>query len=250
MTEIKTKEIIVAKDNEVSNFISEAIKNNLPVETLERLFTLREKVKTEQAKSAYVGALSDFQSQLKSIKKNKKVMNKDGVTVRYQYATLDSIVDQIQKPLSTAGLSYTWNVINEPGFITAKVMITHQLGYSETSEFKVPIDTEGFMSAPQKYASALTFAKRYSLCNALGIMSGEEDTDATDVGKEAEAKSIKSKILFALKTLGENSKEKVGIEKAILKLTKLELKAENYQEIKARLEVLVNEKQGDDSKKV
>jgi hypothetical protein len=242
------KKIEIRNESNVDTLLSEAVKNNVSIEMMERLFALREKVKAEQAKEGYMLALSQFQGQLKSVKKNKKVMNKDGATVRYQYATLDSIVEQVQKPLSEAGLSYTWSVINETDFITAKVSITHKLGYSETSEFKVPIDKEGFMTAPQKYASALTFAKRYSLCNALGIMTGDEDTDATDVGKEGEAKSVKAKILFALKTLGENNTDKAKIEEAVKRLTKLELKAENYQEIKARLEVLINEKQGDDSK--
>jgi len=241
----KTNRELVTKEesNEVNTFIQEAIKNNLPVETMERLFALREKVKAERSKEEFIRSLSDFQGKLTVIAKNKKVMNKDGVTVRYQYATLDSIVAQIQKPLSEAGLSYTWNVINETGFITAKVTITHQMGHSETSEFKVPIDSEGYMSAPQKYASALTFAKRYSLCNALGLLTGDEDTDATDVGKEKEAKSVKSRILFLLKNLEQDTKDKDTIAKAVKTLTKLDLKAENYEEIKNRLEVLVSEKQ-------
>jgi hypothetical protein len=33
------------------------------------------------------------------------------------------------------------------------------------------------MNEQQKYASALTFAKRYSFCNSLGILTGDEDTD-------------------------------------------------------------------------
>jgi hypothetical protein len=245
----KTKEIIkVAQENEVSTFIQQAIQNNLPVETMERLFALREKVKDEQAREAFVTAMSDFQKDCPKIEKTKKVMNKDGQSVRYQFAPLDVIVSQIKKVVADNGFSYGWDVKNEPGFITAICTITHKLGHFKTSEFKIPIDTEGYMTAPQKYASALTFAKRYSLVNGFGISTGDEDTDATDVGKEAEAKSVKSKILFLLKTLGENGKEKADIEKAILKLAKLELKAENYQEIKSRLEVLVNKKQGDDSK--
>jgi len=83
-------------------------------------------------------------------------------------------------------------VVNEPGFITAVCKITHNLGHSEESAFRIPIDTEGYMSAPQKYASALTFAKRYAFCNALGILTGEDDFDATDVEKKPEIVSVKS----------------------------------------------------------
>lgn len=238
---------IVVKDSSVDNFISQAIAGNLPVETMEKLFALREKVKLEQAKEAFVSALSGFQSECPMVEKTKKVMNKDGVSVRYQYAPLDTIVEQIKVPLAKYGFSYTWNVKNETGFITAVATITHKLGHSQTSEFQIPIDTEGYMTAPQKYASALTFAKRYSLINALGISTGEEDTDATDVGKEKTPKSIKSKIILALRTLGEDTKTKESCDTAVKKLTTLEIKDENLEEILGRLSILIDERNNENS---
>jgi hypothetical protein len=214
---------------------------------MEKLFALREKVKAEQAKEAFVSALSSFQSECPMVEKTKKVMNKDGVSVRYQYAPLDTIVEQIKVPLAKYGFSYTWDVKNEVGFITAVATITHSLGHSQTSEFKIPIDTEGYMTAPQKYASALTFAKRYSLVNALGISTGEEDTDATDVGKEKTPKSIKSKIMLALRTLGEDTSSKLSCDVAVKKLTQLDIKDENLDEIMGRLEILIQEKYNENS---
>jgi hypothetical protein len=95
--------------------------------------------------------------------------------------------------------------------------------------------TEGYMTAPQKYASVLTFAKRYALCNALGISTGDEDTNVTDVGKQADVKSIKSKILFLLRRLGHEAKSKADIEKAVEQRTQLKLVEQNYDEIVARL---------------
>ena len=72
----------MAKDNEPKNevavFISQAIEKGLPVETMEKLFALREKVKAEQAREAYVEALASFQSEVPAIKKTKKVLNKTG----------------------------------------------------------------------------------------------------------------------------------------------------------------------------
>lgn len=248
MKKINTEEnkvVAIVKDNSVDTFISQAIAGNLPVETMEKLFSLREKVKAEQAKEAFVSALSGFQSECPVIEKKKKVMNKDGVSVRYQYAPLDVIVEQIKTPLAKYGFSYTWDVKNETGFITAVATITHKLGHSQTSEFKIPIDTEGYMTAPQKYASALTFAKRYSLVNALGISTGEEDTDATDVGKEKTPKSIKSKIMLALRNLGEDTSTKLSCDTAVKKLTSLTLEDKNLEEIIGRLEILISEKQND-----
>ncbi len=244
MTE-KNKEKAVQlkeKPTSVESFISQAIAQNLPVETLERLFDLREKVLKEQAKAAFLEALSSFQKDCPVIKKTKKVMNKDGVSVRYQFAPLDSIVEQIKKPLAESNLSYRWETKQENGNVRAICIVTHVLGHSESSDFDVPVDTEGYMTQPQKFASALTFAKRYSLCNALGISTGDEDTDATDVGKEKKPLSAKSKIIFLLRTLGKPHKTKPEIEASVKALTKIELvEGADLTEVVGRLEVLVQE---------
>lgn len=239
--QLKVGEEIAPREDSVESFISQAISANVPMETLEKLFTLREKVKAEKAKEAYVAAMSDFQSQCPVIKKTKKVLNKDG-TIRYQYAPLESIVEQIKTPLKSNGFSYRWETKNENGKIKAICTVTHILGHSENSDFEVPIDTEGYMTAPQKYASALTFAKRYSLCNALGISTGDEDDDSLSTGKEKDAKSDKSKIVMRLRTLGQKTTTKEEIEKSVLSLTTLDLTEKNYKEIASRLQVLIDEK--------
>lgn len=251
MTKTRTKEITVIEPKEVAsveNFITKAIEMNAPVETMEKLFALHKDVKAERAKEAFVQAVSKFQAECPIIKRNKDVLNKDGKSVRYSYASLDSIVSQVKATLGSCGLSYTTDVVNETGFIIAVCKITHILGHSETSSFKIPIDTEGYMSAPQKYASALTFAKRYAFCNALGILTGEDDFDASDVDKKSELASVvslKGKIMFLLKELGVNTEqEKEKLFKEIKKLTQIEVKdnTETLSEIKSRLEVLVQEK--------
>jgi len=244
------KEVALRPQNEVSGFIQQAIQNNLPVESMEKFFTLYEKVDAKQAKEAYIEALASFQKKCPVIKREKKVFNKDGRTVRYQYAPLDSIIEQIKDILADNGLSYKWEVENKPDFIKATAIITHEKGHSEASSFEVPIDKEGFMTTPQKYASALTFAKRYTLCNALGISTGDEDTDATDVGKEPDVKSDKAKIVFLLRTLGREAKTKEMAEKAVKELTQLDLLPKNYSEIVGRLEILTQEKNEYESSQV
>lgn len=233
----------VQQDNSVELLISEAVRSGASIEVLERVFTLREKVKTEQAKEQYVGAMAKFQSEVPVIKKTKKVMNKDGRTVRYTFAPIESIVEQIKKPLVNNGFSYRWETAQEAGLVKATCIITHLLGHSEQSTFEVGIDTEGFMTAPQKSASALTFAKRYSLCNALGISTGDEDTDATDVGKEKDAKNPKTKLMLRLRALGEKTDTKEAIQEAVLRLTQLPLEDKNLEEIVTRLEVLISDRQ-------
>lgn len=244
---VKTKEIveIQPQDSSVENLISQAIAGNVPVETLERLFALRKEVKAERAKEAFVVALGAFQGASTVIQKTKKVLNKDGRTVRYAFAPLEAIVEQIKKPLMDNKLSYSWDVQHQNGHMIVTAKITHALGHFDTSTFEIPIDTEGYMTAPQKYASAQTFAKRYTLCNALGISTGDEDTDATDVGKESDAKSVKAKITLRLRALAQKTETREEVEQAVKKLTSLNLKEENYEEIASRLQVLVDESHED-----
>lgn len=249
----KTKTVVKelpSATNSVDNFIQSAITNNAPIETLERLFALHKDVQAEKAKSAFVEAHAKFQSQCPVIEKTKIVLNKDGRTVRYKFAPLDAIVEQIKVPLANNGLAYTWTVANENGQMTAVCKVTHSMGHSEISAFSIPIDMDGYMTAPQKYASAQTFAKRYSLCNALGISTGDEDTDATDIEKEKTAKSDKSKIVFALRRLNKEGKTKEETVANIFELTQLEATEANTKEILSRLEVLVSEKEEYDNSQV
>lgn len=235
---------VVPQDQSVESFISQAITSKAPVETLERLFELRSKVKAENAKEAFVEALGAFQQSCPVIKKTKKVLNKDGRSVRYQYAPLDSISEQIKTPMRNVGLSYSWDTLHEEGHMKVSCKITHKLGHFETSTLEIPIDKEGFMTAPQKYASAQTFAKRYTLLNALGITTADEDDDSLSTPKESDAKSSKAKIMLRLRTLGEKTGTKEEVETAVQKHAQLPLTTENYDEIAARLQTIIEERQG------
>lgn len=243
------KEMVLAPRQDdagsVNALISQAVAANVPIETLERLFTLRERVKAEQAKEAFVKALAGFQGELKTIVKTKKVMGKDG-KLRYMFAPMDSIIEQIKGPEAKYGFAHTWTVDSTvSGYITAICKITHELGHSETTDFKVPIMANEFMNAPQHVASALTFAKRYSLCNALGIATGDEDVDANLGAKDKMPPSQKAKIVILLRALGQTSlKTEADYARAVELFTQLRLEDANHGEIVSRLTILVKEKEG------
>src|SRR3954466_11670114 len=97
--------------NNVDGFISQAIASGAPVETLERLFALHKEVNAEKARAAFTDALAKFQSQVPIIEKTKRVLSKDG-KLRYVFAPIDAIVEQIKKPLAANGFSYTFTVDN------------------------------------------------------------------------------------------------------------------------------------------
>lgn len=197
---------VVPVDNTAENLISQAIQKGVDVGTMERLLAMRATIKAEQALEAFNRAMAAFQGNQPAIVKDKIIKDKYGKE-RYRYAPMDVIVRQVKDGLQENGLSYTTDAIVEEGWVTAVCKVTHTLGHSETSQFKVPIDKDGYMSAPQKFAAALTFAKRYAFCNAFGILTGDEDTDANFDKEDAPADD-------AVPTVSYDDHEDVPVRKA------------------------------------
>lgn len=188
------------------DLIRTAIERNVPVETMERLLAMRRELQAEAARTAYFEALSAFQKECPQISKRRIVMQKDGRAVRYKYAALSDIVAQVAPLLEKHGFSHTENSQVEPGWVTGVCTVHHRLGHNEQSSFKVPTDTASFMNAPQQYASALTFTKRYAFCDALGILTSDEDDDAQTAVQKAQAAgppSEEDKIRIARKKISD-----------------------------------------------
>ncbi len=167
---VVTPKPVATQDNSAEALISQAITAGVDVGTMERLLAMRATIKAEQAREAFNAAMAKFQGEQPAIVKEKIVHDKYGKE-RYRFAPLDIIVKQVKTNLQE-------NAIVEDGWVTAVCKVTHTLGHNELSSFKVPVDKDSYMSQPQKFAAALTFAKRYAFCNAFGILTGDEDTDA------------------------------------------------------------------------
>lgn len=173
-----TDAALVLRPVNPETLIASAIEKGVDVGVMERLLLMRKELRAEAAKEAYDHALAAFQAECPPIQKTKKVMNKDGRSVRYAYAPLETIISQVKDLLQKHGFSYRVNTISAEDKVKAICTSTHSMGHAENSEFEVPIEKGAFMSMPQQYASSLTFAKRYAFCNAFGIMTADEDNDA------------------------------------------------------------------------
>ncbi len=160
---------------EAEMLIAKAIDKNVPVESLERLLAMRRELKAEQAKEAFDGSMAAFQSECPTIEKRKKV---DFGTTHYSYAPLEDIVSQVKELLSKNGFSYTFDTKQTENAMKIFCKVKHLFGHSEVSEFEIAIDTSSKMNVSQRYGAASSYGKRYAFCNAFGILTGDEDTDA------------------------------------------------------------------------
>lgn len=189
------------------------IERGATVETMRELLALSREIRAERAKSQFLEALAAFQEECPPIVKRRAVLQKDSDLVRYKYADLPDIVRQVKGLMKKHGFSHSQKAIVEPGWVICVCHVHHIGGHTEPSEFKVPVDTKSFMSSPQQYASALTFAKRYAFCDALGIMTSDEDTDATlPPASEDDSKAMHQCKRFIWDTLKKKHQTKQGVQ--------------------------------------
>ena len=203
----KEKGLTVSKPEDMNpmTLMQQAIGQNLSPETMGKFMDLYDRWEIKKGKKAYDTAMSEFQKDCPIILKEKGVKNKDGSS-RYKYAPLEQIVKQVGSIIAKHGFSYSVDVqttMNTEGKViglVATVKITHEEGHHQESSFFAPLDPDAFMSAPQKFGSALTYAKRYAFCNAFGILTADPDTDgnASAGTKGADEKTYN----LALKSIG------------------------------------------------
>jgi hypothetical protein len=163
-------------------------RKDIDPDRLEKFLDLQIRMEKRQAEQAFNEALAKFQGECPIIKKNRKIdfTSKSGSSTKYDYAPLDEIIHIIKPLLSKNGLSYTFDVVAGEFVSVLKTTISHQLGHSK--DFTYSFDTihdDQRMNISQRRKSALTYAKRAGLENALGIVTAGEDDDARRTSETA-----------------------------------------------------------------
>jgi hypothetical protein len=96
--------------------------------------------------------------------------NKTNPHYKSQYADLDSVLDAVTPALNTHGLA----IIQLVGIVDGKTVLETHL-YHESGEFSKSVFPLPETSDPQKIGSALTYARRYSLCAILSVVADEDN---------------------------------------------------------------------------
>lgn len=167
----------------ITELVHLALEKNLPVETLERLVALHERVTDRQAASEFAAALAQFQSECPPIQKSSvaNVTTRGGGTFSYNFADLTTIAQTVRPLLHAKGFSYSWDSAIKDKMMSATCTLRHVNGHSATASFQCPTDAAtSAMSEQQKFAAALSYAKRQSLIQVLGITTADPDTDGAN----------------------------------------------------------------------
>ena len=161
-----------------SDLIAMALDKQADPNVLSKLMDLQERWGAQQARKAFVLAMTAFKQEAPAVlKKNDRVdfTTQKGRTV-YNYANLGSIVQEMTALLGKHKLSAAWETSqNEKGMIKVSCHITHSEGHRETVTLEGPPDQSGNKNAIQAIGSAVTYLQRYTLLAALGLATTEDD---------------------------------------------------------------------------
>lgn len=165
---------VVANQSEPDSLLSLAIKQGASIDQLTQLFELKLRVEANEARKAFVRAMSAFRSEVQTIEKNAKAHNST-------YATLDNITSQINPLLAKNNLSFCWST-EQTDKITVHCDVTHSDGHSQRTTLSAMPDTSGQKNAIQAVGSTVTYLQRYTLNAALGLATGVVDDDGKAAG--------------------------------------------------------------------
>jgi hypothetical protein len=160
-----------------------AIEKNVPVETLEKLVALHERVSDRAAAREFAEAMSAFQAECPPIAKTStaKIATRGGTSYSYAYAELDEIARTINPILARHGLSYSWDTEVADKSLTVICTARHVNGHSVPAKITLPIDNASAMSDQQKVKGAMTFGQRCTVISVFGITTADPDHDGASV---------------------------------------------------------------------
>ncbi len=102
------------------------------------------------------------------------IPTKTGGGYTYKYADLNDVLEAVRPVLNKHGLSISQSSVSEEGKIGVVTRIYHTSGHVETfGPLLLPAGGDA-----RSAGSAITYARRYGLCAALGIAPDDDDDGA------------------------------------------------------------------------
>jgi hypothetical protein len=99
------------------------------------------------------------------------IPTKTGADYSYKYADLNDVLEAVRPVLNKHGLSISQSSVSEEGKIGVVTRIYHTSGHVETfGPLLLPAGGDA-----RSAGSAITYARRYGLCAALGIAPDDDD---------------------------------------------------------------------------
>jgi hypothetical protein len=186
----------VTSTRDVTDLLRFALEKGCDPVAMEKLVSLHERISDRVAATEFAESLAAFQNDCPVIKKTRtaKIVTGSGGSFEYTYADLNDIVRVVRPLLYARGFAFTFDSEVRDKLMVCTCTLRHVNGHSEKASFTAPVESKAGMSEQQKYSSALSYAKRVSLVEVLGITSVDPDEDgaAMDPITPAQVETLKA----------------------------------------------------------
>lgn len=155
-----------------STILDMAVSRGADIGQLTQLMDLKMKWEANEARKAFVEAITRFKKDPPEILKTKLVEfeTSRGGKTSYLHEELGEICDLIVKGLAEVGISHRWKPHREPGQIGVSCVLTHSMGYEQDDgAMWAGADTSGGKNSIQAMASSTKYLQRYTLLLATGL---------------------------------------------------------------------------------
>lgn len=142
---------------------------DVPVEKLEQMFALHQKVQAEAARRAYLSAFAAMQSSLPAAVRAGKGHNDKA------YARYEDVANALREQFALHGFSHWFGIEHVNDRVKITTCLGHSAGHVETTSLVLPLDTSGNKSTMHAVGSTVSYGKRYGLLTITGIATADDD---------------------------------------------------------------------------
>jgi len=170
----------------VSMFERLAMDPNVPVDKLEKLIELQERIMRHNAQAAFNAAFSKMQPKIPIIDEHGRIEVKG--TLRSTYAPLEDIHEVVKPITARHGFAIRHRTEwpqDRSGIIRIVGILSHEQGHSEESTFEAPMDRSDYRTDIQSMGSTVSYGRRYTTLDLLNIATRKADNDG-QAGKQPE----------------------------------------------------------------
>lgn len=157
----------------------QAMRAGMSINDMRDMLNLQKEWEANEARKAFVDAMSEFKKNPPSILKDKHVAfsTAKGMT-SYDHATIGNVCDQIIKAAAEYGFSHRWIPSKgENGALVITCEVTHRMGHSQSTPIEGPRDDSGTKNVLQANQSTRTYLQRHSLLMAFGFATKDQPDD-------------------------------------------------------------------------
>lgn len=170
----------------VTMFERLALDPNVPVEKLEKLIELQERIMRHNAEAAFNAAFSKMQPQIPIIDEHGRIEVRG--QLRSTYAPLEDIHEVIKPILAEHGFAIRHRTewpADKANIIRIVGILSHEQGHREESSFEAPMDKSEYRTDIQSQGSTVSYGRRYTTLDLLNIATRKADND----GQGSQARS-------------------------------------------------------------